>query len=78
LTVAGYTSLAAFLLASGILERLAETGEPTSAAYLREAAAAQKLLSPAEMGELFKVLALAKTHGVVWAGFMAGDRTHRL
>ena len=78
LTVAGYTSLAAFLLGSGILERLAETGEPTSAGYLREAAAVQKLLSPAEMGELFKVLALAKSDGVVWAGFMAGDRTHRL
>ena len=78
LTVAGYTSLAAFLLASGILERLAETGEPTSAAYLREAAAVQKLLSPAEMGELFKVLVLAKTDGVVWSGFKAGDRTHRL
>ena len=54
LTVAGYTSLAAFLVASGILERLAQTGEPASAAYLREAGAVQKLLSPAEMGELFQ------------------------
>jgi len=78
LTVAGYTSLAAFLLASGVLERLADTGEPTSAAYLREAAAVQKLLSPAEMGELFKVLVLAKSDGVVWSGFTVGDRTHRL
>src|SRR4030095_4140956 len=43
LTVAGYTSLAAFLLASGILDRLMEAGEPTSPAYLREAAAVQKL-----------------------------------
>jgi SAM-dependent MidA family methyltransferase len=78
LTVAGYTSLAAFLVASAILDRLAETGEPTSTAYLREAAAVQKLLSPAEMGELFKVLALVKSDGVVWSGFAAGDRTHRL
>jgi len=78
LTVAGYTSLAAYLVASGILDRLAEVGEPTSGAYLREAAAVQKLLSPAEMGELFKVLVLAKSDGVVWSGFMAGDRTHRL
>jgi SAM-dependent MidA family methyltransferase len=78
LTVAGYTSLAAFLLASGILERLAQTGEPTSPVYLREAAAVQKLLSPAEMGELFKVLVLAKSDGVRWSGFTAGDRTHRL
>jgi SAM-dependent MidA family methyltransferase len=78
LTVAGYTSLAAFLLASGILDRLAATGDPGSAAYLREASAVQKLLSPAEMGELFKVLALTKSDGVVWAGFAVDDRTHRL
>ncbi len=78
LTVAGYASLAAFLVGCGILDRLAETGDPETAAYLREAAAIQKLLSPAEMGELFKVLALARSDGIVWPCFAAGDRTHRL
>ncbi len=78
LTVVGYGPLAAFLVGAGILDRLRERGEPTSPAYLREAAAVQKLLSPAEMGELFKVLALARSDGIVWPYFAAADRTHRL
>ncbi|MBA3504893.1 MAG: SAM-dependent methyltransferase [Betaproteobacteria bacterium] len=60
LNVTGYTSQAAFLLGCGILDRLHETGDPTSIAYLRAAAAVQILLSPAEMGELCKVLVLAR------------------
>lgn len=78
LTVAGYGSLAAFLVGAGILEHLRACGDPSSAAYLREAAAVQKLLSPAEMGELFKVLALVKGDAIVWPYFGDGDRTHRL
>ena len=78
LQVAGYTSQAAFLLGCGILDALLECGDPTSMAYLREASAVQKLMSPAEMGELFKVLALAKGEGISWPGFAVGDRTHRL
>ena len=49
-----------------------------SAAYLREAAAVQKLLSPAEMGELFKVLALTRGIDDELLGFRDGDRSHRL
>lgn len=78
LTVAGYAPQATFLVNCGILDRLREVGEPTSVAYIREAAAVQKLLSPAEMGELFKVLALAKRDDIAWPGFVNGDRTHRL
>ncbi len=79
LTVAGYTSLAAFLVGSGILDRLAEAGDPSSPAYMREAASVQRLLSPAEMGELFKALALTVNNGgIVSAYFAAADRTHRL
>ena len=78
LTVAGYGSLAAFLLGAGILDRLRECGDPSAAPYLREAAAVQKLLSPAEMGELFKVLALVRRDAIVWPYFGDGDRTHRL
>jgi SAM-dependent MidA family methyltransferase len=78
LTVAGYASQAAFLVNCGILDRLRECGEPTSVAYIRAAAAVQRLLSPAEMGELFKVLALIRHEGIAWPGFAAGDRTHRL
>jgi SAM-dependent MidA family methyltransferase len=78
LQVAGYAPQAAFLLGCGILERLRETGDPTSVAYLREAAAVNRLTSPAEMGELFKVLALAKSGGIAWPGFAVADRSHRL
>jgi SAM-dependent MidA family methyltransferase len=78
LALAGYTSQAAFLLGCGILDRLAECGDPASAAYLREASAVQMLTSPAEMGELFKVLALAKSPAIAWPGFALADRSHRL
>ena len=38
----------------------------------------QKLLSPAEMGELFKVLALGRGIALDPLGFAAGDRMHTL
>ena len=78
LGVAGYASQAAFLIGCGILDRLAATGDPTSPAYLREAGAVQKLLSPSEMGELFKVIALERGEAIRWPGFAAGDASHRL
>ncbi len=78
LTVAGYASQAAFLLGCGILARLQEVGAPDSVAYIRAVTVVQKLLAPAEMGELFKVLALAKSEGIAWPGFATGDRSHRL
>ena len=81
LAVSGYTSQAAFLLGCGILDRLRETGDPTSITYLRAAAAVQTLLSPAEMGELCKVLVLARKNNegsLAGPGFALGDRSHRL
>jgi len=78
LHVAGFASQGAFLLGCGILDALARCGPPESAAYLREAAAVQKLVSPAEMGELFKVLALARTERIDWPGFAISDRSSRL
>jgi SAM-dependent MidA family methyltransferase len=78
LEVAGYTSQAAFLLGCGILDALAAVGPADGVNYMRAAAPVQQLLSPAEMGELFKVLALAKSAGIAWPGFALGDRSHRL
>jgi SAM-dependent MidA family methyltransferase len=78
LEVEGFTAQAPFLLGCGILEALAALGEPGTPAVLRETAAVQRLLSPAEMGELFKVLALARTPGIAWPGFALADRAHRL
>ena len=78
LTLAGYTSQAAFLVNSGILDALQATGDPVSPTYLGAASAVQKLLAPTEMGESFKVLALARSAGIAWTGFTHGDRAHKL
>jgi SAM-dependent MidA family methyltransferase len=61
LHVAGFATQASFLLGCGILDRLRGVGAPESIEYLRAASAVQKLLSPAEMGELFKVLLLGRS-----------------
>ena len=78
LTVAGFAAQAPFLLGCGILDALAAIGAPESLSYIKAAAPVQKLLSPAEMGELFKVLALARSEGIAWPGFALADRSHRL
>jgi SAM-dependent MidA family methyltransferase len=78
LEVAGFTALAPFLIGCGVLDRLAATGTPESVPYIRAAADVQKLLAPSEMGELFKVLALARSEGIAWPGFDLVDRRHRL
>jgi SAM-dependent MidA family methyltransferase len=77
LAVMGYATQAHFLVNCGILDRLAEL-EPGSRDYLRQAAAVQKLLSPSEMGELFKVMALGKGLDIPLRGFARGDRRHTL
>lgn len=61
-----------------MLDALARCGDPQSAAYLREASAVNKLTSPAEMGELFKVLALRRGIDAELVGFGEGERSHRL
>ena len=78
LHVAGFAPQAPFLMSCGILDLLAGVGSPDSSAYMKAAAPVQRLLSPAEMGELFKVLALARTEGIDWTGFALVDRSGRL
>ena len=78
MTVGGYATQARFLINCGILDALASCGDPQTSAYLRQAAAVQKLLSPAEMGELFKVLALVRGVDGELVGFSDGDQGHRL
>ncbi|HLW11224.1 MAG TPA: SAM-dependent methyltransferase [Casimicrobiaceae bacterium] len=77
LRVAGFATQASFLLGCGILDRLRDVGAPETASYLRATAAVQQLLSPAEMGELFKVLLLARGD-VGWRSLALTDMTHRL
>jgi SAM-dependent MidA family methyltransferase len=78
MTVAGFATQAQFLINCGIVDALAAQGDPQSSAYLRAASAVHKLTSPAEMGELVKVLALTRGLEPVLVGFRSGDRTHRL
>ncbi|MES2579148.1 MAG: SAM-dependent methyltransferase [Pseudomonadota bacterium] len=78
LSLAGYCNQASFLMNCGILEILAETSPNDIAAYIPLATAAQKLLSPAEMGELFKVIALSKGISNDLIGFKSGDKAHML
>jgi len=78
LAVAGYTSQASFLLNSGLTERLMHTSPDDAAAWLPQANAVQRLVSPAEMGELFKVIALSKGSVAPLAGFARGDRQYTL
>jgi len=75
--VLGYLNQSGFLLGAGIGELLLRTDPADAAAYLPQARAMQKLVSPAEMGELFKVLAIGKGVELPEA-IVLQDRTHRL
>ncbi len=78
LDVLGYTSQAHFLFNCGVLECLARRGPEETADYIRAARAAQRLTTPQEMGELFKVLALGRGIDAPLLGFSRGDRLHTL
>ena len=72
LAVLGYTSQARFLLNCGLVPLL-------EAASLPQRTMAQRLINEHEMGELFKVIALARgLASVDLLGFAQGDRSHRL
>jgi SAM-dependent MidA family methyltransferase len=77
MSLAGYVSQAQFLINCGILSIL-QQHSPEDVEYMKLAAAAQKLLSPAEMGELFKVICFSKNIDEPLIGFMQGDKTHTL
>ncbi len=74
LEVSAYTNQANFLINCGILASL-EYIEKTSEqiAYAKTVGAVQKLISPAEMGELFKVILLTKNMDESFAGFTQND-----
>jgi SAM-dependent MidA family methyltransferase len=81
LEVLGYTSQANFLINCGVGELLLQgkggTGE-TAASELRARGAVNVLISPNEMGELFKVIALGRGLSGPLLGFARGDRVHAL
>jgi SAM-dependent MidA family methyltransferase len=81
LDVLGYISQANFLLNCGIGELLAQgVGADGTATKtdLRARGAVNVLISPNEMGELFKVIALGRGVPGPLVGFARGDRVHVL
>jgi SAM-dependent MidA family methyltransferase len=84
LEVLGYTSQANFLINCGIGELLEErivgAGDTASATNteLRARGAVNVLISPDEMGEMFKVIALGRGVPEPLLGFARGDRVHAL
>ncbi|WP_298012850.1 SAM-dependent methyltransferase [uncultured Castellaniella sp.] len=77
LDVMGYTSQARFLMNAGLTDLIQAPGiDPAQRA--RQMAALNTLLSEAEMGELFKVLAVGRGLDGPLLGFARGDRRDRL
>ena len=74
----GYTTQAYFLINGGITDLLAETDAENICDYLPLSAQLQKLTSPAEMGELFKIIALGKGVNMPLCGFVSGDKSRLL
>jgi SAM-dependent MidA family methyltransferase len=65
LEVAGYCTQAAFLLAGGLEQELAQA--------VADAASPRRLLLPGEMGETFKALLLTRGEATGWSGFALQD-----
>ena len=78
LELAGYTSQAQFLVNCGITELMREFSPENALEYVPLANQANRLLSPAEMGELFKAVAFTKGWGEPLLGFRNGDRSGSL
>ncbi|RBH46006.1 class I SAM-dependent methyltransferase, partial [Pseudomonas sp. MWU13-2860] len=74
LDLIGYTSQAQFLVNCGLVDRLQSLDANDVKTYLPVAKAAQRLLSPQEMGETFKAMGFGKGVSIDWLGFARGDR----
>lgn len=74
-----YATQARFLLHAGLLQRLQAQPFASEAQRISATGAVQKLLSPAEMGELFKVLIVGKGDAIEQlAAFASIDQSFRL
>jgi|JFJP01.1.fsa_nt_gi SAM-dependent MidA family methyltransferase len=73
LEVAGYTSQANFLLATGLLEKLSSYS-PNDPQFFRLSQQVKLLTLPSEMGELFKAMALTANLDLPLLGFSRDER----
>lgn len=78
LELAGYASQAQFLVNCGITEVMARTPAEEGSRFLPLANQANRLMSPAEMGELFKAIAFGRGFSTPLLGFREGDRRQAL
>ena len=76
LEVRGFSTQAAFLLATGIERFVAEATEIVE--QTRRAGEARRLLMPGEMGEAFKAMALTRDYDAALSGFTLQDLRHSL
>ena len=76
LTVSGFATQAAFLLATGLEGLVAEAGDGAPRARL--AGEARRLVLPEEMGEAFKFMALTRGYDAPLCGFALQDLRHLL
>lgn len=80
LEVLGFTNQTAFLLNTGLLSAAEEAKQKgmSEQDFFKQNQAIQILTSPAEMGELFKVIALGKSFEESLLGFTLNDMRYRL
>ena len=78
LMVSGYTTQAAFLLASGLSELHASQVTEDPQTQIRLSQQIKTLTLPSEMGERFKVIALTKNYDEPLSGFAMLDLRNRL
>lgn len=80
LALEGYLTQGAYLVNAGLLEALNQLDMDDLKACLAATAATQKLINPAEMGELFKAIAFSKGLALpgLLTGFQMGDDSPKL
>ena len=78
LELLGYTSQAAFLLGNGLEQIMGASDPGDTRVHLELTQQIKKLTLPHEMGELFKVMALARDMHVALPGLTFQDRRGRL
>ena len=73
-----FVSQANFLMNAGALDLLARHDPNNILEFKTQTNAFQKLISPAEMGDLVKVLSINKNADINTMGFNKNDRTFQL
>ena len=78
LNITGFISQANFLINCGILNLLEKINLEDRALYMKSVSEIQKLLSPSEMGDLFKVMTLEKNIDIDLLGLKQNNRVTKL